>query len=85
LRATIISNDLEMPVDDEDEDGFAINGEEHHKANNDDEFNDGIWPDEAFLKEIYQSQLALQKPNHPVPDVSVTDAHCQMYQRYNQQ
>jgi hypothetical protein len=64
-----------MPMDDEDEEGFAINGEEHDKkTNNDDEFNDGIWSAGAFLKEIYQSERALQKPSHPVPDISVPDA-----------
>jgi hypothetical protein len=60
------SDDLKMPMADEEEDGFAMNGEEYDEANVDDEFNDGIWSDEAFLKEIYQSELALQKPSHLV-------------------
>jgi hypothetical protein len=55
-----------MPMADEEEDRFAMNGKEHDEANIDDEFNDGIWSDEAFLKEIYQSEVALQKPSHPV-------------------
>jgi hypothetical protein len=37
-------------MDDEDKDEFSINGEgEHNKANDNDEYNDGIWSDEAFF------------------------------------
>jgi hypothetical protein len=41
-----------MPMADEEEVGFAMNGEEHDEANVEDECNDGIWSDEAFLKEL---------------------------------